>query len=348
MRAMDWWAQLCGWKAVPILQSPNRGKVYRKGDVLRCMLTGGRYNIVDGTARLYNETDVSPFLARDYHLFKAAFDIAEEPSPEYAQAIKVYEMAKKLNTEFLFSHFHYEDPDDRNVLEIGVGNAKLISRFADLGFNSFALDYFAFEMDRAHAAHVATGGRSFERVAAPMSRLPFKDSSHDIVYMHAALHHGLPNDPTDFRWSDPANMKDSLREIRRVLKPDGAFFLLGEGVYPDDIVDRYWEAACQKDERVVYESWYTLAEYEAAFEQAGIFPTLWVDQENHRARVIHWLPNGQRCQTVRFEDGVTLDEYHRLLPAVWEASILPDWIRKKQSSTLAERDLCLPADEASG
>lgn len=335
MAIRELWAQLCGWEAVSVLQSPSRGKVYRKADVLRCAATGNKYHIVNGTAHLYDETDVSPFLARDYHLFKAAFDIAEEPSPEYAQTIKVYEMAKKLNTEFLFSHLHYDGAPGRNVLEIGVGNARLISRFADLGFNAFALDYFAFEMDRAYEAHVAAGGRSFERVAAPMSRLPFKDSSIDIVYMHAALHHSLPNDPREFRWSDPTNMKDSLKEIRRVLRPDGAFFLLGEGVYPDAIVDRYWEAACQKNDRVVYESWYTLSEYEAAFEQAGIFPTLWVDQENHRARVIHWLPDGQRCQTVHFEDGVTLDEYHRLLPAVvWEASVLPPWIKERPTLTL--------------
>lgn len=294
-----------------ILQSPARHPVQLAGDKLVCTGTGRRYSIVNGTPHLYDEMDVSPFLRRDYQRFDEARKLPPgHYNPNFAAAEAAYARAKAVNTDWMFALAY---PRPLRVLEVGVGAADLIKRFGAAGHEAWAMDFFTWEMESHQDG-------SYRTISAPMSRLPFRDGAFDLVYFHAAIHHALPNDPAEFEWSNPRNLVDCLAEVRRILKPEGAFWLLGEGLYPDDVADRVYEKACQADPACVYEAWYTLPEYEQAFSAAGIFPNIWLDQENLlvRAHTYSWL--GARVPLVTLADEITEGSYDRLLPRIASAT----------------------------
>jgi SAM-dependent methyltransferase len=191
-------------------------------------------------------------------------------------------------------------------------------------------------MEDGLAAHVANGGRPFQCVSATMCRLPIADASLDIVYLHAALHHALSANHEDFKWSSPGNMLDMPKEIRRVLKPDGVFFLLGEGIYPDDIAydPRRYERACEKDVSLPYESWYTLSEYYSAFRTTVAWPNLFVYQESEFMIADAYDRAGFKFSVVTASDQLTHHNYNqvasvfrsRLSERKVIGKVLPGWI----------------------
>jgi SAM-dependent methyltransferase len=321
--------------ALEVLRSPAGFPLRRTGDELLCEGTGRRYAInAQGTPLLYDDADISPFLRHDTEWFAARFEFRETPlSMQESEQRAIYQRARFINTEFMFTAFAYDEPSRRRVLEIGVGDAGLIQRFARAGFDAWAVDYFPYEMELARDADP---GAHFHTVAAPMSRLPFADGSFDLVYLHAALHHALPNDHAAFEWLNPRNMADCLREIRRVLRPreaGGAFVLMGEGVYPEGIrpQDRHYEVDCQADPDRVYEAWYTLGEYEQAFRGAGLFPSLFTWQEGLRLQAFAYTAGGEKRPLVHPQDAIS-DHNYRQLPRLLQdrlgndGAVLPPWI----------------------
>jgi len=187
-------------------------------------------------------------------------------------------------TEFFFRNFDYDAPHKRQILDLGSGEPYLASRFARLGFNVIALDYTLARLEMAHALFEREGSY-FERLLALMTRMPLRDQSIDIVFSHASLHHATPHRPEEFRWFDPHNMLDTLREVRRVLKPDGLFLVSGEGVYAEELPDedRWLERNAQKTG--CYEAFYKLSEYEWAFRETGVYPHLSAWWRDNRLRL---------------------------------------------------------------
>lgn len=314
---------------VSVLRSPAGFAVRREGDTLVCEGTGKSYPIADGNALLYDDKDVPKSLLDEvsslttYAQTSLAPDMSLPGEQHYADA-------KVVNTEFMFSFLKYRAPEQRRVVELGAWRCESIKRFADRGFDSYALDFFPGMVNAAFHAHP---GRPFHRLTTPMSVLPFKDGTIDLLYMHATLHHALPRDRAEFAWFNPHNMHDTLCEIRRVLKPDGALFLLGEGVYPEGlpIEERHHEKKAQAGE-TFYESWYTMSEYESAFEKAGIYPNLMSNQTSLELE-LHSYRDGKRIDLVKIGDLVTLTAYDRLRQmaawnagADWNRGLLPDWI----------------------
>jgi ubiquinone/menaquinone biosynthesis C-methylase UbiE len=291
--------------------------------------TNKEYIIEDGVPHLYDKLDVSPFLIHDREVFFSIYK-GEIKSPNHDEITAAYQIAKRTNTDFMFTQLCYEHIAERNVIEIGVASCDLISKFANMGAKAYAVDFFTWEMLAAHDQHRKAGGADFEMISAVMCTLPFASASADIIYLHAALHHALPKRHRDFKWSDPQNMVDCLCEIRRVLKPDGAFFLLGENIYPADVTadQRVHELNCQANPGTVFESAYTLAEYEAAFAASGIYPTLYVNQHGLKVIATTYL-NGERQEAIRPTDDLSLanyTEFGAMLSAGLRTFPFPAWI----------------------
>ena len=315
---------------VPALRSPAGFAVRQQGHTLICEGTGKPYPIVEGNAHIFNAEDVPQYLFEE----GASFDGYVESSliPDMNNEIeRAYANAKTVNTELMFSALEYSDVEQRRVVELGAWRCESIKRFADMGFQSYAVDFFPGMVNAALRLH---RGRPFHRVAAPLSVLPFQDQTIDLLYMHATLHHAVPRRAEEFAWCDPHNMHDALCEARRVLKPDGALFLLGEGVYPEGlpIAEREYEKRAQAGE-TPYKSWYTMSEYERAFEKAGIYPKLMSNQTALELE-LHSYDEGKRVDLVKIGDLVTIGAYERLeqmaawnAGADWDIRLLPAWMR---------------------
>jgi SAM-dependent methyltransferase/uncharacterized protein YbaR (Trm112 family) len=195
-----------------------------------------------------------------------------------------YQAATAARTDFLFHEIEYDDPGRRWVLDLGCGEPLLANRFARLGFNVIALDFVTTRLDSAHEMF-ERDGTYFERLAGLMARLPLADDSIDIVFSHASLHHATPLAAEDFRWCDPRNMLDTLREVRRVLKPDGMFLVSGEGEYSEEIADDDRELERTAQETGAYEAFYKRSEYEWAFRETDLWPDVWAQYLDGRLRV---------------------------------------------------------------
>ena len=276
---------------------------------------------------IYDADDVPDSLKSEANWFDGFVDAIIKP--DMANPAEVhYAKAKALNCDFLLSALTYDDPQKRRVVELGAWRCETIGQFADAGWQAYAVDFYHGVMNLVAADRI---GKPFNRVSSPMSVLPFRDGSIDILYMHATLHHALPRRSAEFEWCNPHNMHDALCEARRVLKPDGALFLLGEGVYPEGlpIDERYHEKAAQAGE-TPYESWYTMSEYEGAFRKAGIFPSL-MSNQTHLVLELHTYDNGQRVDLITPADAITVNNYGSIPDLLRQAPslhrILPPWMR---------------------
>ena len=103
---------------------------------------------------------------------------------------------------------------DRSVLEIGCGAGFDAHMFCDHGCDYYGID-LAPENARRTRRHLAHFGMTPAVLSGDAEHLPFPDASFDFIYSMGVLHH-VPDLPT------------ALREIRRVLRPDGLFWI---GVY---------------------------------------------------------------------------------------------------------------------
>ena len=103
------------------------------------------------------------------------------------------------------------------VLEIGFGNGRaapnVISQGADVEYVGIDISpTMVNEANRFNAALVAAGRASFH--LASVERMPFTDTSFDRVFAIGVMHF----------WKEPL---ESLREIHRVLRPDGLAIMTG-------------------------------------------------------------------------------------------------------------------------
>jgi ubiquinone/menaquinone biosynthesis C-methylase UbiE len=146
--------------------------------------------------------------------------------------------------------------DNKHILELGCGTAAKTRDIATSGVNRRIT---ALEVDTiAHANNLRTSDLPNVRfILAGAQAIPLEDESVDIVLMFKSLHHV----PLEF-------MEDSLREIRRVLKPTGLAYI-SEPVFAGDFNEilslfnnekTVREAAFKTIKRAVDAGWFRLVE----------------------------------------------------------------------------------------
>ncbi len=113
-----------------------------------------------------------------------------------------------------------------DALEIGCGTGFFLLNLAQAGV-----------LDRGHVTDISPGmvaaaernalglGLSVAGRVADAEKLPYDDSSFDLVVGHAVLHH-IPD------------VEQTLREVLRVLRPGGRFVFAGEPTQHGDVVAR--------------------------------------------------------------------------------------------------------------
>ncbi|MBM3335254.1 class I SAM-dependent methyltransferase [Candidatus Sumerlaeota bacterium] len=274
--------------------------------VVRCGGCGREFPLQNGAADLVLEEELGDLRRADRdRAAQSDLTILElkrrgEFVGEPRRRAEVYQRETYERTDFFFRNIEYDNPSQHTVLDLGSGEPSLATRFAQAGFNVIALDFTFPRLDLAHE-YFDREGVYFERILGMMTKIPLRDHSMDIVFFHASLHHATPHRAEDFRWFDPRNMLDTLREIKRVLKPDGLFLVSGEGEYPEEFGDKDRHLEREAQRTGCYEAFYKISQHEWAFREAGIFPNLWAQSV------------GNKLQVATFRDG-----HHR--PIVTSAS----------------------------
>ena len=107
----------------------------------------------------------------------------------------------------------------QTILDVGSNTCWAAASFAGRGLVPTALDISAAQMQGLRTADwwFEDKGVYFERVLGVMFDLPFADASFDRVWCCEVLHH-----------NHRANLKRTLREIHRVLRPGGKLIVANE------------------------------------------------------------------------------------------------------------------------
>lgn len=118
--------------------------------------------------------------------------------------------SEELSETIKLIHRYHENPKD--ILDIAAGNGIATFAFAKRGFNVTAVEPDdSLTLGRKAIKSVLKQGKLAAKIENSYGEdLPFPDSSFDIVYIRQGLHHA--ND-----------LKLMLKEIHRVLRPDGVF-----------------------------------------------------------------------------------------------------------------------------
>lgn len=118
---------------------------------------------------------------------------------------------------------HLDINRDDMILDIGCGGGVNVERFLKMTENKVCgLDYSALAVERSVQLNQSAidGGRC-EIMEGSVSEMPFEDNSFDIV----------TGFETVYFWPDFAN---DLKEVRRVLKDGGIFFICNEAIPKKD------------------------------------------------------------------------------------------------------------------
>lgn len=104
------------------------------------------------------------------------------------------------------------------VLDAGCGDGALTLIFAEQGCAIMGVDVDTPSLDKARSLlKQTTFGGQVEFQQADMLHLPFEDATFDLVWSRAALHH-------------VADKRAVVRELKRVLKPDGRLAIREDGL----------------------------------------------------------------------------------------------------------------------
>ena len=125
---------------------------------------------------------------------------------------------------------HFEIKEDDRILDIGCGGGKNIQRFAEQISDKgrvVGIDYSEVSVEKS----IELNRKSIEKgnvnvLQASVSDMPFYDETFDIVTGFETI----------YFWPD---FISDLREVNRVLKPNGLVFFCNEAVYREGEMEKY-------------------------------------------------------------------------------------------------------------
>ena len=123
----------------------------------------------------------------------------------------------------VWSLSHLDISADDSILDIGCGGGVNVERFLKMTSNRVVgIDYSSLSVERSSELNRAAieDGRC-DIVKASVSKLPFDDGTFDIATAFETV----------YFWPDFVN---DLKEVRRVLKDDGAIFIANEALPKED------------------------------------------------------------------------------------------------------------------
>jgi SAM-dependent methyltransferase len=146
------------------------------------------------------------------------------------------------------------------VLDVGSNTCWASNAFAERGLDVIALDIATAEMQGLYTADwwMDAGGAFFERVLSTMADPAIASGSLDWVFCCEVLHH-----------NSPADLRHTLRELHRVLKPGGSLLVLNEPLrYPTNLKREHGAEVAQFEgnENVYFFHQYLRAARRAGFE----------------------------------------------------------------------------------
>ncbi len=112
------------------------------------------------------------------------------------------------------AHLDFELPEKARVLELGCGNGKTLSGILKTNSKVTAIDSSKMAVELCKKMAEKLGRSDAEILVADVCRLPFPDSSFDIVIAFHILEHLLSED-----------REKAVSEIKRVLVPGGKAFV---------------------------------------------------------------------------------------------------------------------------
>jgi ubiquinone/menaquinone biosynthesis C-methylase UbiE len=184
------------------------------------------------------------------------------------------------------------------VLDLGTGSGYALRALAERGIGrGVGLDG-APEMVRNAAGYAEDPALSF--VLGDFGALPFRADAFDHCFSMEAFYYAV----------DPV---ETLREVRRVLRPGGAFFC-AVNYYEENRYSRGWQA----DIDVAMTRW-SRAEYREAFRAAGLYVAA---QDNVPDRETE-IPDEEAFPTEGFETRAEMAERYRTLGTLLTVGVVP-------------------------
>ncbi|WP_277554695.1 class I SAM-dependent methyltransferase [Halobaculum limi] len=193
--------------------------------------------------------------------------------------------------------------DGDAVLDLGTGSGYALRALAEnTGMTrGYGLD---------GAPEMAHNAREYTREADPAAdlgfvigdfgSLPFDDDSLDHAFSMEAFYYS----------ADPV---ETLREIRRVLKPGGTFYC-AVNYYEENVASHEWQ-----DNIAVDMTRWDAAEYRAAFREAGLYVA---EQDNVADREIE-IPDADEFPTENWETREAMVERYRYLGTLLTVGVAP-------------------------
>jgi ubiquinone/menaquinone biosynthesis C-methylase UbiE len=176
------------------------------------------------TTALYNEMDATQKKA----LGLIGFDGVDAEYCPYTETSKNYDLTRRPPAMELALSL-LQPRKDQKLLDVGAGTGTFVEAVRQHYAHVTALEYNEGMIEQANKRF--QGNPEVQFMQGSADALPFAEASFDAVTMNQVVHHFSPE-------GNYTVLRDAFKEIFRVLKPGGTFFL--NHSTPEQVRDGFW------------------------------------------------------------------------------------------------------------